>query len=583
MDPNAVQDILLNPRYEGMMSTISGVTDVVDGVFMTVITFVAFFIISVALLRNVLAGAYCAFPKFWDQVAHAHEENENTAFFEQIKGIKDSYKTASMGSIKTFFFRIVPNIKCLTDFEDDTLSAKSYFIKAIPQMIAVVIIGVFIYNGYYRDFTAVIANTGAEIIERTVLSFDPVGAFDTIMNTAGKPAFATDGSLDMFGKNKNKVANDIYGCIISKYTDIKDANAKAELASKIDSVVNEMFPADGNTEKWFGAENGEYDIQIRVSLVKHFEAKDRAHGKYGTNDIFSVAWCIGIGKEDTAPQSNAYDGSSIGQITFDSTVDAINEEWCIGVAVQATRHAVKTEVGGAAQATLTIPNSGITITVPDATGLTTSTTFTYKCTDTNCTTEHTAKVSLESKPNVDNNSYKDVTITVAGESSKTIPTEKFKLKSSITLKALTSSGKQISVTVSEITYGSAAAISTAEKSGYNLSGGIGSVLMAQKIESSGNNSGEEQPPADTVTFPPVADLGATFTNNQFKATIPDKFTATVAVGNGAATEYTSGTVVTYNSANKTITLVLTSVSHTDKIETYKWTKNNKGAWTTNHA
>lgn len=473
MDPNAVQDILLNPRYEGMMSTISGVTDVVDGAFMTVITFVAFFIISVALLRNVLAGAYCAFPKFWDQVAHAHEENENTAFFEQIKGIKDSYKTASMGSIKTFFFRIVPNIKCLTDFEDDTLSAKSYFIKAIPQMIGVVIIGVFIYNGYYRDFTAVIANTGSELIERTVLSFDPVGAFDTIMNTAGKPAFATDGSLDMFGKNKNKVANDIYGCIISKYTDIKDANAKAELAQQIDQRINEMFPED--TAAWFGAENGEYDVQIRVSLVKPFTATDRAHGTYGTDDTFSTAWCIGIGKEGAAPASNSYNNSAIGQIIFDSTVEAINQEWAIGVAVQATRHAVKTEVGGAAQATITLPATGGSIYVYSADSAKASS---FK------TTDGVVTVGVDVKTPT-GKSCKQVEFSLTAETGKTVPsTGTFELTSPITVYAYTSTGKT-SVSIKNITIGSSAGMTHTDTSGYTLSGGTSadSPLTATKKES----------------------------------------------------------------------------------------------------
>lgn len=475
MDPNAVQDILLNPRYEGMMSTISGVTDVVDGAFMTVITFVAFFIISVALLRNVLAGAYCAFPKFWDQVAHAHEENENTAFFEQIKGIKDSYKTASMGSIKTFLFRIVPNIKCLTDFEDDTLSAKSYFIKAIPQMIGVVIIGVFIYNGYYRDFTAVIANTGSELIERTVLSFDPVGAFDTIMNTAGKPAFATDDSLTAFGKNKNRVANDIYGCIISKYTDIKDANAKAELARQIDAAIDAMFPED--TAKWFGAENGEYDVQIRVSLVKPFNAATRNSG-LDTDDIFTRAWCIGIGKEGSVTSSSGAEGSNFSStITFDSTIDAINQEWAIGVAVQATRHAVKTDVGGAAEATATAKASDATTLAVAAKG--TNTEFDAVGKDSS-NTEIKAHIAISFAQ--DGGNWK-MTLTPSAVSPATTVTAgtydvNFKIP------AIKTTGGVVEVTVKKLILDSSSSLSVSatDSSGYSLSMANG-VLTATKKES----------------------------------------------------------------------------------------------------
>ena len=325
-----------------MISTISGVTDMVDIVFMTVITFVAFFIISVALLRNVLAGAYCAFPKFWDAVADAHKDHENDSFYESITGIKDSYKTASMSTLKTAVFRIVPNIKVLTDFEEKNLSAKDYFIKAIPQMIIVVIIGVFIYNGYYRDFTSILANTGAEFIERTVLSFDPVGAFDTLMNTAGRPTFASDDALDEYTKRKNRIANGIYDLIVTKYTDIQDADSKASLASYIDNVVNEIF-GDVNDPNyfWLSDETGAYDVVYRVEMVKDFDPTASTRGHDINGDKFQYAWKIGLGKQDMATSGVKYDGSAMSNaILFDSTVDAVNEQWYISVKIGAQRKIV---------------------------------------------------------------------------------------------------------------------------------------------------------------------------------------------------------------------------------------------------
>lgn len=349
MEPNAVQDILEGARFEGMIDTIRPVTDAVDIVFTTVITFVAFFIISVALLRNVLAGAYCAFPKFWEQVAKAHEENDDKAFFSAITGIKDSYKTASMSSVRTALLRLVPNIKNLTDFEDNTLSPKAYFIKAIPQMIAVVIIGVFIYNGYYRDAVSIVASTGSEIIERTVLSFDPMGAFDTIMNTAGRPDFATDNAVTALDKNKNKVATEIYSQIISKYTDIKDANSKSELAKQIDDAVDAMFGTSkdniDNLTKYFAAEDGSYTITTRVEIVKEFDPSRYTNTE--DTDRVQFCWKVGLGREDNMTHGEMPEGfkSKDGDldIMFDSTTDAAkNEKWCVRVMAKATRNVVKT-------------------------------------------------------------------------------------------------------------------------------------------------------------------------------------------------------------------------------------------------
>lgn len=464
MDPNAVQDILNNPRYEGMMSTISGVTGFVDGIFMTVITFVAFFIISVALLRNVLAGAYCAFPKFWDQVAFAHEQNKDKAFFEQIKGIKDSYKTASMSSLKTLILRIVPNIKCLTDFEGNTINKKDYFIRAIPEMIAVVIIGVFIYNGYYRDFTSKVADAGSQLIDRAILSFDPIGTFDNMLNTAGRPSFATDDSIDQFNKNKNKVAVEIYSQIISRYTDIKDANSKAEIASQIDAVVDQMFPED--YKSWFGAEDGSYDVTIKVDTLKQYDPTKHMSGELNS-DKFVRSWCIGIGKEGSATASKSFDESAtLRNITFDSTVDAINEEWVIAVAVQAQRHAVKTQVGGAAYADITIGVEGGDFYIYDN-----AYTKNIVITDAKGNTYQLEATSWDSK--TQKVTYKASALT-KGE---------YTVTGTAKLRAINPAGGGVDVYINKVHVADgSASITASEKSGWDLTGGTtsGNILNATK-------------------------------------------------------------------------------------------------------
>ena len=83
-DANAVADILNNQRYEGAIESIQSVTEIVDTGFTMFITFIAFFIISAAMLRNVLAGAYCAFPKFWDKVDAAHKEVQDSGRVQRI-------------------------------------------------------------------------------------------------------------------------------------------------------------------------------------------------------------------------------------------------------------------------------------------------------------------------------------------------------------------------------------------------------------------------------------------------------------------------------------------------------------------
>lgn len=74
---DATIDILGGERFQGAVQWANKIGKIVDNWFMAFITFVAFFIISASCLRNVLAGAYCVFPKFWDKVDEAHKARES--------------------------------------------------------------------------------------------------------------------------------------------------------------------------------------------------------------------------------------------------------------------------------------------------------------------------------------------------------------------------------------------------------------------------------------------------------------------------------------------------------------------------
>ena len=206
----AVDEVLNHDRYEGAIESITKLVNVVDSFSTMFVTAVAFLIISAAIWRNVLAGAYAAFPKFWDQVYEAHQEVKDVCWWQRLTGIKTSYQNWNMSTIKRFIMRLLPDIKVLTDFEDETLEPKTYFTKALVQMIAVVMIGVFIYNGYYRDTTVVVARFASELFERTIMSVDPIEVYDRIMATTGTPDFSTDNALTTAEKRKNEIEDKAY-------------------------------------------------------------------------------------------------------------------------------------------------------------------------------------------------------------------------------------------------------------------------------------------------------------------------------------------------------------------------------------
>lgn len=282
---DAVVDILNNGRYEGAIDSIKSVTEVVDVGFTMFITFVAFFIISAAMLRNVLAGAYCAFPKFWDKVDASHKEVAETGWVTRLQGLRSGYQNINIGSLAKSIMRILPNIKALTDFEDNTVEPKSYFIKGIPQMIGVIIIGVFIYNGYYRDTASTISNFGSELFERMILSADPIAIFDRITGASGKPEFASDNSLTDDGKLINKLSQASYSKVIGTYTDIKGSAAKTALATQLEAWVKDNV---GNRcGEYIDRENWSYTYDVTLTMGKTSMTDSNTPDGLGHSVVFS--------------------------------------------------------------------------------------------------------------------------------------------------------------------------------------------------------------------------------------------------------------------------------------------------------
>lgn len=243
---DAITDIMDGQRFQGAVRSINFITEFIDIWFIRIISATAFFIISAALLKNVCAGAYVANSKFWDKVDDAHKKKDAISiasakqFFAGGQGIMNT----QVGSVRDFLLCIVPNIKAFTDFDDADIEPKAYFMKAIPQMCACVIIGIFIYNGYYRDTAAVVGETGSVVITRVLGSVNPEGLVDTLFNTTGWPDFPTKNDSSIQGRAEYEISKAVKGALASKCKDIKTAEQKAAAINNIANSVR--FTTEGS-------------------------------------------------------------------------------------------------------------------------------------------------------------------------------------------------------------------------------------------------------------------------------------------------------------------------------------------------
>lgn len=274
MGRNAINDILMGSRFQGAIESISWLTEILDSKFAQFITLIAFFIISAALLRNVIAGAYAAYPRFWDMIAAAKESVKEKKL--NLGGTDVSW----LARIGAFF---IPDLKSLSDFNDDTVEAKHYFYKAIPKMFMVVAIGIFIYNGYYRDTVAITANFGSTMLERYILSADPVALVDRTFEGLSKPSFASEDIDTDEAKYTLNIATECYSKIITFYTDVKDKGTKTKLASEIEPQVQSFLA--GNSE-YLNAKK--YKMSYSVDLVLEKPKLDGLTKKNGPTALLNT-------------------------------------------------------------------------------------------------------------------------------------------------------------------------------------------------------------------------------------------------------------------------------------------------------
>lgn len=304
---DAISDIMDGQRFKGAISSIEWFTSRVDTVSIMVISGAAFFIICAAFLKNVCAGVYCSNSKFFDKVDDAHKKAEALSI-ASIKGYfgGGQFQNTSYGAFRDSLLALVPNFKAFTEFEDADIEPKQYFLKSIPQMLFCVIIGIYIYNGYYRDTAMKVGEFGSEAFERVMMSADPVALLDKLSQTTGTPDSATDYLTTPEGKVAKSVAHDIYSKIITTYTDISSEKQKAILMGNIDDAViawvNTLAEASGGegedgsaaTSIYYRGED-EYlyarSTHVKISLGYSATAKDAAGVRIA---VFGVGGSDGV-------------------------------------------------------------------------------------------------------------------------------------------------------------------------------------------------------------------------------------------------------------------------------------------------
>ena len=257
-NPNAVDDIINNPMFAGSLDSLSKVIQVCDSWFGLLVSFCGFFIMSAAMLRNAIAGVYASNTKLFDKVNEV-KNNVVTTADGKVKTVNNGF-VRGVGTIGVFILRLLPDPKELSEFKDDNVTPRDYFIKAIPQMIGVAMIGVVIYNGYYRDLLGKTANLGCAIIEKFLIDVDPVEGLNKMLGWASQPDLASSEDDSMSGKLTNKISYEMYHSVVSFYTDQSSTTAKNSIATTVENWASNQVAA--NCQPYLDESKWKFSVKV---------------------------------------------------------------------------------------------------------------------------------------------------------------------------------------------------------------------------------------------------------------------------------------------------------------------------------
>lgn len=257
---------------EGNLYTIQGVVNVLGGFSVKVISIVGFGIVIFSILKNALSGLYVVNPNFWDRVDELKTQavamaNESIQGGLQMVGSyggqAGNVAANKLGSIFTFLLSAIPNVKALTDFDDNVpVDKKQYFMKSIPLLVAQIFIGMLIFFGYPAKIANWIGTGGTYAIQAIINNVDPIETIQKVADNITVYNLSTDGTQDPFEKVMNDATTQMMSVVSSRYTDMKKQPAQ-ETAYAIEQYLLDNMDKD-KIREILGATDG-YVVSISTT------------------------------------------------------------------------------------------------------------------------------------------------------------------------------------------------------------------------------------------------------------------------------------------------------------------------------
>jgi len=208
-------DSLFNIQWsKGNLGSINFIVQWLSWASVILISIVGFGIVIFSIGKNALAGLYAVSPKLWDRV-------------DEVKKANISAKQGSgnqliniLGSIPTILCKALPNVKAMTEFDDEQISPKVYFMKSIPVLCLQIFVGVFIFFGYPSQVANTVSKFGTGVLDVVFANVDPTAWISKLPGEISVVNYVTKGSKVPFDTNVLKVSQAFQASLASNVSGI---------------------------------------------------------------------------------------------------------------------------------------------------------------------------------------------------------------------------------------------------------------------------------------------------------------------------------------------------------------------------
>lgn len=291
----ANQDLFSTEWTEGNLYSINGIVDKLGTFSCWVISIVGFGIVIFSILKNAFSGLYVVNPNFWDKVddvkcqALGYKNGQATGggiagTITQMTG-NGNVAAQKLGGLFTFLLSIVPNVKALTDFEDDApVDKKQYFMRSIPLLVAQIFIGMLIFFGYPAKIANWIGSGATYALSAVINNVDPVQLVSKVSDSFTVYNLSTDGSQDPLEQNINTMTSDMVSTMATKYSDMDKSNVQ-NIAYLLEQNLLNAFDSEG-AKRVLGADEG-YVISSSALIQTSTPSVSASYGDIG-NGVYQA-------------------------------------------------------------------------------------------------------------------------------------------------------------------------------------------------------------------------------------------------------------------------------------------------------